>query len=543
MIIFSSFVILLLLSPVLIENEEKMTSKKYTPQEIDRLILLCWHGEADKQQMTELEEWLEESADNRSFYESLGARSYQGTEWQEYMKYDSRKDWKRVKVAMKRRKRVPFRYLLPYAALVLIAIGLAWMIKYKNTGKSEQPVSMVETIRPGSSKAQLVLPDGRRVDLEVDRGCQQLKGENFVNDGKQLVYYEQENGKRIQWHTLSVPRGGEYKLVLADGTRVWLNAASELMYPDHFSADQRKVVLKGEAYFEVTKDVKRPFSVVLGDMEVKVLGTSFNVSAYPGVKRQTTLIEGQVAVNWHRQQVVIRPGQQAVETDEGLRVASVNVMNYVGWKEHRFVYENKLLGEVLEDLERWYDVEVFVMHDEIRNLHLTANLPRYENMDKVLEIIEYAACVNCMPVGYFKKDAGLKLAMSFANEKKKTLLIDLVKEPEGKEAGNSISRYVLGDESRPVPTTQNSYLDVLCRDVAEEKNFDVVMNERFASYVKEMQDTYEYIVINSPNVAESADAFAAGKLCDKNFVVCARGGVNNETLYRLKNTQQGAEKA
>ena len=143
--------------------------------------------------------------------------------------------------------------------------------------------------------------------------------------------------------------------------------------------------------------------------------------------------------------------------------------------------------------------------------------------------------VNCMPVGYFKKDAGLKLAMSFANEKKKTLLIDLVKEPEGKEAGNSISRYVLGDESRPVPTTQNSYLDVLCRDVAEEKNFDVVMNERFASYVKEMQDTYEYIVINSPNVAESADAFAAGKLCDKNFVVCARGGVNNGTLYRLKN--------
>ena len=86
MIIFSSFVILLLLSPVLIENEEKMTSKKYTPQEIARLILLCWHGEADKQQMTELEEWLEESADNRSFYESLGARSYQGTEWQEYMK-------------------------------------------------------------------------------------------------------------------------------------------------------------------------------------------------------------------------------------------------------------------------------------------------------------------------------------------------------------------------------------------------------------------------------------------------------------------------
>ena len=262
------------------------------------------------------------------------------------------------------------------------------MIKYKNTGKSEQPVSMVETIRPGSSKAQLVLPDGRRVDLEVDRGCQQLKGENFVNDGKQLVYHEQENGKRIQWHTLSVPRGGEYKLVLADGTRVWLNAASELMYPDHFSADQRKVVLKGEAYFEVTKDVKRPFSVVLGDMEVKVLGTSFNVSAYPGVKRQTTLIEGQVAVNWHRQQVVIRPGQQAAETDEGLRVASVNVMNYVGWKEHRFVYENKLLGEVLEDLERWYDVSFFFTGESLKIKRFSGSIPKYSDLSKVLKMLE-----------------------------------------------------------------------------------------------------------------------------------------------------------
>ena len=165
-------------------------------------------------------------------------------------------------------------------------------------------------------------------------------------------------------------------------------------YPQKFRAENRQVELTGQGYFEVTKNPEKPFIVKVNPAySVEVLGTTFNVSAYPGVKRQTTLIEGQVAVNWHRQQVVIRPGQQAAETDEGLRVASVNVMNYVGWKEHRFVYENKLLGEVLEDLERWYDVEVFVMHDEIRNLHLTANLPRYENMDKVLEIIEYAAGV------------------------------------------------------------------------------------------------------------------------------------------------------
>ena len=318
-----------------------MTSKKYTPQEIARLILLCWHGEADKQQMTELEEWLEESADNRSFYESLGARSYQGTEWQEYMKYDSRKDWKRVKVAMKRRKRVPFRYLLPYAALVLIAIGLAWMIKYKNTGKSEQPVSMVETIRPGSSKAQLVLPDGRRVDLEVDRGCQQLKGENFVNDGKQLVYHEQENGKRIQWHTLSVPRGGEYKLVLADGTRVWLNSQTRLVYPTCFVGSERVIELDGEAYFQVARDTTMPFVVRVGKNAVRVYGTSFNVSAYrEDANMITTLETGSVGLWVGEKEYRLVPGDQADVTVATGTVVKyrVNADAYCSWRNGTFYF-------------------------------------------------------------------------------------------------------------------------------------------------------------------------------------------------------------
>lgn len=128
-------------------------------------------------------------------------------------------------------------------------------------------------------------------------------------------------------------------------------------------------------------------------MEVKVLGTSFNVSAYPGTQRRTTLVEGKVAIAWKQQQVEITPGQQATETSEGITVTPVKVANYVGWKERRFIYEDKLLGEVLGDLERWYDVEIFVTNDEIRDLHLTANLPKYENMNKVLEIIEYAVCV------------------------------------------------------------------------------------------------------------------------------------------------------
>lgn len=192
---------------------------------------------------------------------------------------------------------------------------------------------------------------------------------------------------------MKIPRGGEYKVILADGTKVWLNAESELTYPVTFTQDTRKVILSGEAYFEVTKDTARPFYVQTGDMEVKVLGTSFNISAYPESKRQTTLLEGRVAVTLHSQHVIIAPGQQVTETTKGLEVREVNVKDYIAWREKRFVYENELLQKVLDDLQRWYDIEIFITSDKIRTLHLTANLPKYEDMAKILEIIEFATCV------------------------------------------------------------------------------------------------------------------------------------------------------
>ena len=362
------------------------------------------------QERAVLVDWLGESEKNRQLYkritrgESISRRLREEEQINESVDFVLVRDNIARRLVRKRRLRRFLELGSGSVAAACLAGAVLFMLNNKpDEGTRVTPVeeNVIVAAKPEmNTRAMLILADGAQIDLMsdvpgvVEQEMAVIRGESgrLLYEAKRDAFSTDEEVEEI-FNRVVTYVGGDYFLMLSDSTRVWLNAASELMYPDHFSADQRKVVLKGEAYFEVTKDVKRPFSVVLGDMEVKVLGTSFNVSAYPGVKRQTTLIEGQVAVNWHRQQVVIRPGQQAVETDEGLRVASVNVMNYVGWKEHRFVYENKLLGEVLEDLERWYDVEVFVMHDEIRNLHLTANLPKYENMDKVLEIIEYAACV------------------------------------------------------------------------------------------------------------------------------------------------------
>lgn len=142
--------------------------------------------------------------------------------------------------------------------------------------------------------------------------------------------------------------------------------------------------------------------------------------------------------------------------------------------------------------------------------------------------------INCMPVQCPKKDVALKLAMSYANEQKKTLFVDLSTENRGTEY--SISRYILGDEEMPKPDALNSYLDKVCRDTAEEKGFNIVMNDRFEAYLAQKGNEYDCIVVNSPDVAENADAYAAAKICDKTFVVCARTSVENEMLYRLKNT-------
>lgn len=370
---------------------------KPTFQRIARLILLSLYGKAEEPQMQELQKWLKEDKDNQHFYENILSHSYLEKGLQEYMQYDSRDAWEQIKLKMQPKKKRLIRRLLPYAAAIVVLIGILMLTYPGNPVESSAlEIATTPTIRPGSSKAQLLLPDGQQIELENEsnRLCQQIEGEHFLNDGKTLDYRQQSPvSDSVKLHTLRIPRGGEYRIVLSDGTRIWMNAESELVYPAHFTGKQRRVTLKGEAYFEVARNADCPFYVTIGDMEVKVLGTSFNVSAYPGDKRHTTLVEGSVAVTWQQQEITVPPGQQAIESSEGLQVRKVNVLNYVGWKERRFIYKEQNLSEVLKELERWYDVQFFMADKTIGHLHLTANLPKYENIDKVLEVISYAACV------------------------------------------------------------------------------------------------------------------------------------------------------
>ena len=210
-------------------------------------------------------------------------------------------------------------------------------------------------------------------------------------DGKSL------SGAGVQdaFHMLEVPRGGEYFMTLEDGTKVWLNAETELRYPVRFQKDRREVEVVGEAYFEVAKDANRPFIVHASGMNTRVLGTSFNVKAYTGEERQTTLVKGRVEVSYGTQRVKISPGEQVTLKGEELEVQEVDTQVSTGWKNGLFVFDDQSLENVLQELGRWYDVHIFIANEGVKQLKFTSNFPRYENIDRVLDIIELAACVKC----------------------------------------------------------------------------------------------------------------------------------------------------
>ena len=162
-------------------------------------------------------------------------------------------------------------------------------------------------------------------------------------------------------NTLTTPRAYRYNLVLADGTKVWLNAASSITFPTAFIRKERTVVITGEAYFEVAKDTKRPFKVFVNDMEVKVLGTHFNINSYQDEGNiKTTLLEGSVLLSKKDKKVVLKPGEQGQVSNSGSlkMVSGVNLESVMAWKKGNFYFENADLQTVLKEISRWYNVSV-----------------------------------------------------------------------------------------------------------------------------------------------------------------------------------------
>ncbi|RGV34597.1 DUF4974 domain-containing protein [Butyricimonas virosa] len=292
-------------------------------------------------------------------------------------------------------RRMTLRWSIAASIILLVGLFVGRTINGVRDMHEEQ-VFVKNVMQPGTSKAILMMADGKEVVLEQGQNLNILLNERVrVATSNRGIVYE-EHGKGVvteEYNKLTTPVGGEYSLVLSDGTKVFLNADSELKYPVEFSDGKRIVDLKGEAYFEVHKDSSRPFVVRMNGAEVTVLGTSFNVNTY-GDDGQiyTTLVNGSVRVSSVKngQAEVLKPGMQSVmDVQSGqLTVREVDVEPYVAWREGRFVFRAMTLDLIMRQLQRWYDFEVFYQNSELKDYEFRGVIKRDMDLDKVLSVIK-----------------------------------------------------------------------------------------------------------------------------------------------------------
>lgn len=292
-------------------------------------------------------------------------------------------------------RRMTLRWSIAASIILLVGLFVGRTINGVRDIHEEQELAK-SVMQPGTSKAILMMADGKEVVLEQGQNLNILLNERVrVATSSQGIVYE-EYGKGMvteEYNKLTTPVGGEYSLVLSDGTKVFLNADSELKYPVEFSDGKRIVDLKGEAYFEVHKDSLRPFIVRMNGAEVTVLGTSFNVNTY-GDDGQiyTTLVNGSVRVSSVKngQEEILKPGMQSVMNVQSglLTVRKVDVEPYVAWREGRFVFRAMTLDLIMRQLQRWYDFEVFYQNSELKDYEFRGVIKRDMDLDKVLSVIK-----------------------------------------------------------------------------------------------------------------------------------------------------------
>lgn len=371
------------------------------PFEFAKELLRYTRGELSKEEEKGIEQVLLEVKGMNTLVEELKDKNRIEHEMHIIAKFDT----ERALSKLKNRKQVKRRGILSWiAAASVVVIGgvSAWILL------SQEPdvdnLSVTEKFEPGKAIVTLEMASGLKYRLDTLSSVVRNNRVNvaFDNNDGVLKIKEQDSladgaTKEIGYNTVNVPYGGTYTVELCDGTKVYLNSGTTLEFPSRFDGKVRSVILKGEAYFDVARNVSKPFVVEVDEMKVKVLGTSFNVKSYvdePGV--YTTLVEGSVAILRDGQpEKKIKPGEQAYY-NKGvgtLSIAEVDVKEFTSWKDGVFYFKDIALEEILRIVSRWYDLEVFYMNQGAKSVIYSGKLPMYSSVEDVLRKFEISGDV------------------------------------------------------------------------------------------------------------------------------------------------------
>ena len=338
------------------------------------------------------DEWMKEAGNRQKLYEwqRLESAIYAlGTS----RKVNSEEGWKKINKRIRRQR----LRLLPYAAAAIVVLCLGTAIHLLTSQVATPPLlsSVNRQENPVTKQVTLTLSTGRQIPLSDSLSTmREANGTDIQITGNQLVYNTTDSTSIPVYNTITIPRGGEYKLVLADHTIVWLNSESQLTYPVAFNGDTRELRLKGEAFFEVAKDTHKPFIVHTPQFDIRVTGTQFNVRSYPEERESATLAEGSIQLEMNRHIYRIVPGQQAYLQGQEVKIKEVDLEHAIAWRYDAFSFKEEPLGNIINELSRWYDVHIFYLNPAVKDLHFTAWFRRNSSLKEVIDILKKTQKIN-----------------------------------------------------------------------------------------------------------------------------------------------------
>jgi transmembrane sensor len=341
----------------------------------------------------ELDEWVTASDENMRLFAEMTDEKNIEKGLKERGLYDADKAVERLKTRInaagkRHRPQKVSLYLYGAAACLVLLAGLFFFVPFLKEKEPQPAITAENDLLPGSDRAVLHLPDGRQIVLDNTHGnILQQGGQQVINDQKTLRYNGQSG--EVTFHTLTTPKGGQYQLVLPDGSKVWLNASSSIRFPTAFNGKERRIDITGEAYFEVAHDPSKPFRVQASDVAVEVLGTHFNVAAYADEEGiTTTLLEGSVKVSNRKGGLIIQPGQQAIVMADNAPtiIKEVDLDEVMGWKAGLFEFKDEPIEAIMRDVARWYNAEV--KYEGKINYHFNASIERDVPVSKLLQLLE-----------------------------------------------------------------------------------------------------------------------------------------------------------
>ncbi|RXK87003.1 FecR family protein [Filimonas effusa] len=368
---------------------------------VSELIIKYQKGTLSESEKEELSVWVDAS-DKTQFLREMTTGKILEKDLEEYARANTEKGYSRVINKLEKKARLgiaQYNLIFKVAAVVLVLLsGLVYLLSRHKPSTNQQLIALSDSnlIVPGSKKARLIYVDG---EILLEQG----KDTTFTNDtltvinsADGIVSYRNDLKTKVsttQWNILEAPAGGGYTIVLEDGTKVFLNAASSISYPVHFLAGERNVFLRGEGYFEVAKDAKRPFIVTANNISIKAVGTAFNVDCkrYANTKSVlTTVTEGAVLIGRSHSTTLVKAGEVALSDNLLTKFVAPkkDITELIAWKEGMFSFKSENIEVVMQQLSEWYNVKIEYDSTFNRHKYFTGEIKRSVPLSTLLEMIE-----------------------------------------------------------------------------------------------------------------------------------------------------------